>query len=81
MRSLRFLDLLLHMGAGYRSLPRLQCAALHFQRLSDGDFMEPDVLNFYWNEDQQTVYGAVFTGCDRRSNDGSWTDVEYCRDI
>ena len=26
-------------------------------------------------------YNPVFTGCDRRSNDGSWTDVEYCRDI
>ena len=64
VRSLRFLDLLLHMGAGYRSLPRLQCAALHFQRLSDGDFMEPDVLNFY---------------LERRSTNRLWCCIHWLR--
>ena len=62
--ELRFLDLLLHMGAGYRSLPRLQCAALHFQRLSDGDFMEPDVLNFY---------------LERRSTNRLWCCIHWLR--
>ena len=30
------------------------------------------------NKPFMVLYSLV---CDRRSNDGSWTDVEYCRDI
>ena len=37
----------LHMEAGFPSLRQLPCAALHSQRLSDGDFTELAVLNFY----------------------------------
>ena len=39
-QNLRFLDLLPLTEAGYRYLRPLQCAALHFLRSLDGDFME-----------------------------------------
>ena len=40
VQNLRFLDLLPLTEAGYRYLRPLQCAALHFLRSLDGDFME-----------------------------------------
>lgn len=42
-----FPDLRLHMVTGYLFSQRLLCAVLHSQRLSVGDCMVQDVLNFY----------------------------------
>lgn len=45
--NLRSVDLLLLMVTGSPSLLQLRYVALHFQPLSDGDYMELVVLSFY----------------------------------
>ena len=45
--NLRSADLHLLMETGFLSLLRLRYVVLHFQPLSDGDYMELVVLSFY----------------------------------
>ena len=45
--NLRSVDLLLLMVTGSPSLLQLRYVVLHFQPLSDGDYMELVVLSFY----------------------------------